>query len=328
MSNKIISIILILVIVQICINIYFYKRSKNIEKMSNTDEIKSKINEIYQADIQSIRDLAEIAKNLQDDDGIVIPGNINIKGNINCNGEINSEKIISGKGFYASNNNSWLGNNDGKNYFKGTNILDGTITSDINLNGNLNLNDSSKKIKINNDVIIENTGAKLGSAFVGSSPHTGYAQFSHYDMKNNTKGYAIIQHKSGNETIVNSKNNIRLRKNNNDTQSNVISGKISCENISPTIIEPKINIKRWDNETEVSNAIRNNGAREGVIYPVKFCRLGNHRNLAGFAAYNIRNDGWRYYHATDLGHIQRWGRYIYNGNHSRGSGFDVNNNSC
>lgn len=328
MSNKIISIILILIIVQLCINIYFYKRSKNIEKMSNTDEIKNKINEIYQVDIQSIRDLAEIARNLQNENGLIIPGNINIRGNINCNGEIVSDKIISGKGFYASNNNSWLGNNDGKNYFKGTNILEGPVTSDINLNGNLNLNDSSKKIKINNDVIIEKTGAKLGSAFVGNSNDPTYAQFSHYDMKNNIEDYGFMQNKNGSETLINSKVNIRLRKNNNDKQSNVISGKISCENISPTIIEPKINIKRWGDENEVSDAIRNSGAREGIIYPIKFCRLGDHRNLAGFASYHTQKNGWRYYHATDLGHIQKWGKYKFNGQHSRGSTFDINNIPC
>ena len=63
MDNKIISIILILIIIKIFINIYFYKKSKkNIEKMSNTDEIKNKISEIYQADIESIRTLAEIAR--------------------------------------------------------------------------------------------------------------------------------------------------------------------------------------------------------------------------------------------------------------------------
>ena len=66
----------------------------------------------------------------------------------------------------------------------------------------------------------------------------------------------VHANKNGSETLINSKINIRLRKNNNDKQSNVISGKISCENISPTIIEPKINIKRWGDENEVSNAIK------------------------------------------------------------------------
>ena len=322
MDNKIISIILILIIIQICINIYFYKKSKkNIEKMSNTDEIKNKISEIYKADIESIRTLGEIARKLQDE-GLTVPGNLIVKG------DIVSEKNISGKGIYASNNNSWLGHEDGKNYFRGNNVLEGNVISDISLNGNLNLTDSTKKINIANDVIIEKTGAKLGSAFVGNSNVPTYAQFSHYDMKNNIEGYGFMQNENGSETLINSKVNIRLRKNNNDKQSNVISGKISCENISPTIIEPKINIKRWGDENEVSNAINNTGAREGVIYPIKFCRVNENRNLAGFASYHTQKNGWRYYHATDLGHIQKWGKYKINGQHSRGSSFDLNNIPC
>ena len=55
--------------------------SSKIEKMTNTNDIKQKINEIYQVDVEAIRNLSLIAEKLQKD-GLILPGDITIKGNI------------------------------------------------------------------------------------------------------------------------------------------------------------------------------------------------------------------------------------------------------
>ena len=49
--------------------------------MTNTDDIKQKINEIYQVDVEAIRNLSAIAKTLQKD-GVTIPGDMTIRGNL------------------------------------------------------------------------------------------------------------------------------------------------------------------------------------------------------------------------------------------------------
>jgi len=56
----------------------------NIEKMSNTDDdkITEQINRIYKADIQSIRNLSDVSKKLQDK-GITIPGDLTVEGKFN-----------------------------------------------------------------------------------------------------------------------------------------------------------------------------------------------------------------------------------------------------
>lgn len=72
---------LLLIILLIFVLVIFYKRINcKIERMSNTDNIKDEINKIYQADLQSIRNLSEIAEQLQKG-GLNIPGDLTVKGN-------------------------------------------------------------------------------------------------------------------------------------------------------------------------------------------------------------------------------------------------------
>jgi microcystin-dependent protein len=75
-------------IITICTVIYLlYEKlcnKNNIEKMSNTDDdkITEQINRIYKADIQSIRNLSDVSKKLQDK-GITIPGDLTVEGKFN-----------------------------------------------------------------------------------------------------------------------------------------------------------------------------------------------------------------------------------------------------
>ena len=57
-------------------------RCNCLEKMSNTNEIEEKINKIYQVDIQSIRNLSEVASTLQKE-GLTTPGNLKVNGTFN-----------------------------------------------------------------------------------------------------------------------------------------------------------------------------------------------------------------------------------------------------
>ena len=72
-----------MIIFLIIANVYLlYKYKCNgLEKMSNTDEIEDKINRIYKADVESIRNLSEVAKTLQKE-GLTIPGNLTVKGKL------------------------------------------------------------------------------------------------------------------------------------------------------------------------------------------------------------------------------------------------------
>jgi microcystin-dependent protein len=86
MEKNIIILIVILFIITNCVNFgLFFNNRKNIENMANTDDTKIKelINRIYKADIQSIRNLAEISVKLQDNKGVTLPGDLTIEGKFN-----------------------------------------------------------------------------------------------------------------------------------------------------------------------------------------------------------------------------------------------------
>ena len=63
-----------------------FRQNKKIEKMSNIDTIKTVVNKLYKADVQSIRNLAEISQKLQRGT-LTIPGNLTVKGSLNVNGK-------------------------------------------------------------------------------------------------------------------------------------------------------------------------------------------------------------------------------------------------
>ena len=75
-------------IIIVCTIIYLLYENlcnkNSIEKMANTDDdkIRDQINSIYKADIQSIRNLADISKKLQDK-GVTIPGDLTVEGKFN-----------------------------------------------------------------------------------------------------------------------------------------------------------------------------------------------------------------------------------------------------
>jgi len=80
-----------------CIILYLVC-DKNIERMSEVstdDKIRELINTIYKADVQSIRNLSDIALKLQGTNGkdLVLPGNFTIEGSL----KVGKDTIVSGK---------------------------------------------------------------------------------------------------------------------------------------------------------------------------------------------------------------------------------------
>ena len=87
---KILIIINIFLILYICTCM-----NKNVEKMSDVNissDIINAVNQIYDADLESIRNLGEIAKQLQDG-GLEIKGNVTITGNLNVDNKIKSKDL-------------------------------------------------------------------------------------------------------------------------------------------------------------------------------------------------------------------------------------------
>ena len=95
----------ILLIIFIIYFIISCNKNKNIEKfaLSDTDKneminlIRPIIKEIYNTDMQAVRDLDKIAKDLQTG-ALIIPGNLSIPGNLTVTGSINTTGSIVSKG--------------------------------------------------------------------------------------------------------------------------------------------------------------------------------------------------------------------------------------
>ena len=130
--------------------------------MTNTQDIKKQINEIYQADIDAIRNLSVIAGKLQSGgkNGVLtIPGNVNIEGTLVVNKDttFKSNQIVSGSQTISgtqnvSGNSNISGNHtiNKKSIVKGGQTVSGvqtisgsqTITGSHNVSGNSTINGS------------------------------------------------------------------------------------------------------------------------------------------------------------------------------------------
>ena len=100
--------------------IVLYQLFNKNEKMSNED-ISKQINEIYKADIGSIRNLSKLANDLTKNGKLIVPGGLEVKGGLTVENDIKSKKNIywyDGKGKLIANSNDGanihLDNNHGK----------------------------------------------------------------------------------------------------------------------------------------------------------------------------------------------------------------------
>ena len=63
-----------------------------VEKMSNTD-IENKIKEIYQIDVDAIRNLSKLANDLTLNNKLIIPGGLEVQGPLTVNKNITTETL-------------------------------------------------------------------------------------------------------------------------------------------------------------------------------------------------------------------------------------------
>ena len=115
-----------------------YKNSSNcnkIERMSNTDDIKQKINEIYQVDVESIRNLSAIAESLQKD-GVTIPGDITVRGSLRLGDGTTILSQSNGMVMVKNNNGTLtMGPKDSKSNYFDTDRNKHVFNQEVRING-------------------------------------------------------------------------------------------------------------------------------------------------------------------------------------------------
>ncbi len=96
-------------------------KSKPVEKMANTDDLKEAIKQVYNADVEAIRNLSEVANKIQAD-GLTVPAHANIRGRMNIGSDANSKDFPDWLSMSVDNpNDSHIRlktkNDDGKNVY-------------------------------------------------------------------------------------------------------------------------------------------------------------------------------------------------------------------
>ena len=133
---------------------------RNIEKFAGTDDIRVAVKEIYNTDMEAVRQLAKMAEDLRAG-GIKIPGNLIVTGTITSTGDISSASYsLSGLNSSITNNNN--------------NITNSLNASNANFYANLNANvntinaNFSNYIKYSDNIRITN---------IGTGNHEGYNKY-------------------------------------------------------------------------------------------------------------------------------------------------------
>ncbi len=96
-------------------------KPKTVEKMANTNDIKDAIKQVYNADVQAIRNLSDVATKIQTD-GLTVPAHANIRGRMNIGSDANSKDFPDWLSMSVDNpNDSHIRlktkNDDGKNVY-------------------------------------------------------------------------------------------------------------------------------------------------------------------------------------------------------------------
>ncbi len=84
------NLVLILILFALVFQIHWSKSTEHMADVSLDSNIKEAIKQVYNADIQAIRNLSEVATKLQAD-GLTIPGNLTVTGNILSKGNMAAE---------------------------------------------------------------------------------------------------------------------------------------------------------------------------------------------------------------------------------------------
>tara|TARA_B100000161_G_C33522377_1_gene401746 strand:- start:25 stop:771 length:747 start_codon:yes stop_codon:yes gene_type:complete len=116
---------------------YSISRSKSIERMTNTDDIKKMIEKIYKVDVEAIRNLSHIANKLQGkgkhkNKEIVLPGNLTIRGNLKINNNLTVDKNSNVRG--QTTINQLYGGIKGWNNWRSIKVNGNNLSFDIGNN--------------------------------------------------------------------------------------------------------------------------------------------------------------------------------------------------
>ena len=236
MNQNIINVILFLLIF-----LMFNMLASKIEKMSNTD-IKKIIHEEYNIDVDAIRNLSKLANDLTVNNKLIVPGGLEILGEVTMKKGLKITGTIAGQG---SNCLELVGGLSVKNGTVSINRSDNYRALDVNgmsqFNKMVNMTNAELRIKngkngtthfnyknggtnyirggviVTGDVDASGNGY-FGPAYIGKYKKSsdGYAQFCHKDLAGNTGKYALLQHKNGDHTYLNTGKHIWFRQNNND----------------------------------------------------------------------------------------------------------------
>jgi hypothetical protein len=125
------------------------------ESMTNvSNDINTAISRIYKADVEAIRNLADLSKKIQDG-GLTVAGNLIVRGTIKSDGDIsNNSSSFSGLNSRIENVNSSLSSsitNNNSNLTSQISSINSQLSNKINKNSTISLED------------ISNPGFKLGT---------------------------------------------------------------------------------------------------------------------------------------------------------------------
>ena len=299
MEKNIIILIVVLFIITNCVNFgLFFNNRKNIEKMANTDDAKIKelITSIYQADIQSIRNLADISKKLQKE-GITIPGDITIEGNINLKKDlkmVNNASIRStGRLHIAPEESLYVLPKKGTLLTKsggsaGTLHVDGKIKGmgELDIEGSINL---KQDLRMVNGKSIHSTGV--------------------LHIHPQEKLYLLPKKGTYLTTDWGASGSIGVE--------NINTGTINANTISTKKIRPLYNCA-WFDHKGISKVVHTADYKFGDLIPTKWDPAPDgHHKKAGFLTVN-RNDNGHEYVTGIAGNHSRHDRHISSdGNHKR-----------
>ena len=166
--NKYIIYMLIIIILVIIIKQQKeINELRNIEKFAVTDDIRAVVKEIYNTDMEAVRQLAKMAEDLRAG-GIKIPGNLIVTSTITSTGDISSASYsLSGLNSSITNNNNNI-----------TNSLNATNANLNTTNNNLNATNNNlyNYVKYSDNIRITNRGTgqpEYGEPYIGVCGYAG-----------------------------------------------------------------------------------------------------------------------------------------------------------